>query len=90
MIFLFILVYFAGISFISFNIILYDKRVAKKLRKRRVNEHAIFLLAILGGSLGIFLAMLVMNHKTRKARFMYGIPLIIIVQVIAISFYLTS
>ena len=52
-----------------------DKRAAIKHRSR-VSERTLFVLALLGGALGVWLSMLVFHHKTRKLRFMLFMPLI--------------
>ncbi|MES2749493.1 MAG: DUF1294 domain-containing protein [Patescibacteria group bacterium] len=43
----------------------------------RTPEGVLFFLAAAGGSLGIYLAMILLRHKTRKWYFQVGIPLII-------------
>ena len=42
-----------------------DKRKAIK-KQYRISELSFFLLAIIGGSLGIILGMLLFHHKTKK------------------------
>ena len=56
-----------------------DKRRAKQ-RRWRVPEKTLFLLAIVGGSVGALLGMWTFNHKTRHWYFRYGIPAILVVQ----------
>ncbi|MEI6602164.1 MAG: DUF1294 domain-containing protein [Clostridia bacterium] len=75
--FLFYLFYFIIMNLIGFQVVVYDKKVAKNYRMRRVDEAAFFLLAIFGGAVGIFAGMLIVNHKTRKLRFVLGMPIII-------------
>ena len=52
-----------------------DKRRARQ-KRRRIPEAALFLVAILGGSPGIMLAMRRFRHKTLHASFTVGMPLI--------------
>lgn len=47
---------------------------------RRISEGTLFLLALLGGSLGSFLGMQTVRHKTRHWYFVLFIPLILAVQ----------
>ena len=60
-----------------------DKKRAAE-RKWRIPEKKLFLTAAIGGSIGVFLGMLVFRHKTKHVSFTIGIPLIIAVQVLVI------
>ncbi len=60
-----------------------DKWKAKR-SKWRIREAALLMLAVLGGSIGAWLGMKVLHHKTQHKKFKYGIPAIIIVQAIII------
>ena len=64
-----------------------DKWKAKK-SKWRIREAALLVLAVLGGSIGAWLGMKVWHHKTMHKKFRYGIPAIIIIQLILITGYL--
>ena len=64
-----------------------DKWKAKK-SKWRIREAALMGLAVLGGSIGAWLGMKVWHHKTMHKKFRYGIPAIIIIQLILITGYL--
>lgn len=57
-----------------------DKRKAKKGRWR-IPEAMLFLVAALGGSLGIILGMYLFRHKTKHRSFTIGMPMILIVQI---------
>ena len=63
-----------------------DKYKAKKA-KWRIPETTLLLLAVLGGSIGAWVGMLIWHHKTMHKKFKYGIPIIIILQV-ALAVYL--
>ncbi|MGI6137892.1 MAG: DUF1294 domain-containing protein [Candidatus Hydrogenedentales bacterium] len=52
-----------------------------------MSERTLLLLAVAGGSLIMFLTMLSVRHKTRHAKFMLGIPLIIILQLAALIWF---
>jgi len=64
-----------------------DKRKAKN-HKWRISEKNIFLIALLGGSLGCLLGMNIFRHKTKHWYFKFGLPTILILQVVAIIFFL--
>lgn len=65
-----------------------DKRAAIN-RTRRVRENTLFLLALLGGALGVWLAMLSFHHKTRKLRFMVFMPLLTLADAALYAFFLS-
>ena len=62
-----------------------NKKKASKSGKKgprlRIPESKLLLLSALGGSLAMLLTMLFIRHKTKKAKFMIGIPLILILQI---------
>ena len=86
----YILIYFVAISLITIIVTVYDKKAAKNRPKHRVPEKVLFLLAIMGGSLAEYLTMLKIRHKTKHKRFMIGLPIIILLQVISIWLILTQ
>lgn len=56
----------------------------------RTSEKAIFIIAILGGSLGVLAGIYFFHHKTKKGCFTLGIPIILVVQIIVYHFFLRS
>ena len=56
--------------------------------KWRIRETTLLGLAVLGGSIGAWLGMKVWHHKTLHKKFKYGVPAIIIVQLLLIGYYL--
>ena len=77
------LIYFLIISLVTAIITATDKYKARKGRFR-ISEKALFLLAVMGGALSEYLTMRLIRHKTLHKRFMIGLPLIIILQLVAI------
>ncbi len=57
-----------------------DKLKAKR-NARRVSERTLLLLALVGGGVGAWLGMLVWRHKTKHAKFRWGVPMILLLQV---------
>jgi uncharacterized membrane protein YsdA (DUF1294 family) len=49
-----------------------------------VPENTLFFIAFVGGAAAMLLTMLLVRHKTRHARFMVGLPLVLAVQVVAL------
>ena len=82
-----LLIYLAAVNVIAFAVYGADKRRAKK-DKRRVPEKTLFLLALIGGSVGAWVGMYTFRHKTRHWYFVWGIPAILAVQ-IALAVWLT-
>ena len=76
-------IYFAVISLVTAIVTAIDKYKAKK-GSFRISEKVLFVLALLGGSLSEYLTMRLIRHKTLHKRFMIGLPLIIILQLVAI------
>ncbi|MDU5111443.1 MAG: DUF1294 domain-containing protein [Clostridium sp.] len=77
--------YLIFINIISFLTMFVDKKKAIK-RKWRIKESTLFLLSIIGGSLGVLLGMYSFRHKTKHIKFTLGTPLILIVQVLLFLF----
>ena len=63
----------------------FDKLQAKR-KRFRVPEKRLFLLAALGGSWGIFLAMQVWKHKRRKTSFKKVIYALALVHLLLLGF----
>ncbi len=61
-----------------------DKLRAKR-KKNRIPERTLFLVAILFGSIGIFIGMYLFHHKTRKLKFSIGIPVVLVVQLLLVT-----
>lgn len=73
--------YIVLINIIAFLLMGIDKRRAIR-HKWRIPEKTLFLSAILLGSVGANLGMQVFRHKTKHARFVIGMPVILIIQVL--------
>ena len=75
-----LLVWLAVINLLTFIVYGADKRRARK-GKWRVPEKTLFLLPLLGGSVGALLGMRVFHHKTKHWYFVWGIPAILLAQI---------
>ena len=65
----------------SFLFMLVDKENAKE-NLPRIPERLLLAMAIIGGSIGSFLGMHIFHHKTRHARFKFGLPIILGVHIL--------
>ena len=82
----YLIVYLAAINLLTFCVYGAVKRRAKIPGARRVPEKTLFALALLLGSPGALLGMLVFRHKTRHWYFRFGIPAILLAQAAAAVF----
>ena len=81
------LIYLAVINVVTFFMYGIDKWKAKK-SKWRILEATLLMMAVLGGSIGAWLGMKVWHQKTLHKKFRYGVPIIIIVQLALIGYFL--
>ena len=80
-----LLYFFLAASVIAFVVFGLDKAFAKA-HVRRVPEKVLFFLSLIGGSCGSLLAMMLFRHKTLHKRFVIGIPLILLAQILLLVF----
>ena len=83
----FILTYLLIINIIAFILYGIDKWRARN-NGWRIPEATLFLVAVIGGSVGAILGMRIWHHKTRHLSFVIGLPAILLLQIAAI--YLLS
>lgn len=69
-------------SFILYGI---DKQKAIK-HKFRISENTLIFSAFIGGSVGAFLGMQFFRHKTKHPKFIIGVPVCFIINVITILY----
>ena len=77
--------YLIIINLIAIIVTVSDKRRAKR-HLRRIPEATLLLISALGGSPAMLITMHMIRHKTQHKKFMIGIPVIIVLQVIAVYF----
>ena len=83
-----ILYYLLLINIFSFIVAITDKNRAVK-HSWRISENAMMFLAVLGGAVGLLMGLLICNHKTRRIKFMVGIPVIILIEVIVLAVFVS-
>ena len=74
-------IYFIVINLTGFAMMGTDKRKAVK-KLWRIPESTLFVIAIIGGSIGSLIGMRIFHHKTRHWYFVFGMPLILILQIL--------
>ena len=76
-----LVIYLLLINAIGFILMLVDKIKAKK-NLWRTPEATLFLVAVIGGSIGSILGMYTFRHKTKHIKFIVGMPLILAAQIV--------
>lgn len=74
-------IYLCIINALGFLLMLVDKYKARK-NLWRIPEMTLFIVAVIGGSLGCILGMYTVRHKTKHLKFTIGMPLILAAQVV--------
>lgn len=87
MLYEFLIFYLVLISLVSVVVTVWDKLTAIA-NKRRVPERTLMILSAIGGSVAMLITMLMIRHKTRKHKFMIGIPAIILLQLVLVLLFL--
>jgi len=80
-----LLYYLIVINILTFAVYGIDKWKAKQ-GSWRISEATLLMLAVIGGTIGALLGMQVWRHKTMHKKFKYGLPLILIIQIILIGY----
>ena len=77
--------YFVIVNIVGFAMMGIDKKRAIR-GAWRISEASLFLVALIGGSIGSILGMNTFRHKTKHWYFKYGMPAILILQ-LSLLFY---
>ena len=75
----YLLWYLAAVNVVTFTVYGIDKSKARR-GAWRIPEKTLFLLPLLGGSVGALLGMKVFRHKTKHWYFVWGIRIILLAQ----------
>ncbi len=78
-------VYLLEINVVALLLSAIDKACARKAIWR-VSEVTLLLSAVLGGSVGLLLGILLFRHKTKHNRFRIGVPMILLGQLVLVYF----
>lgn len=76
------LYYYLGAATLIGLLIMYQDKGYAKIHHRRVPEKTLLLIAVFGGTFGIWGGMYIFHHKTRKPKFYIGVPAIFVAQVV--------
>ncbi len=79
--------YLLIMNIIGFALMGIDKHRAVK-RLWRISESTLFVVAIIGGSLGSIIGMRFFHHKTKHWYFVYGMPAILVLEAAAVAAFI--
>ena len=85
----YLIIYLVIINFIAFLAYRSDKKKAEK-GKWRIKESTLLALSFLGGGVGSMFAMSKYRHKTQKNKFKFGVPILTIISIIIIWFFIKT
>lgn len=80
-----ILIYLLIINLIGFFMMWSDKKRAK-WGKWRIPEQTLFIVTALGGGIGTIVGMYTFRHKTKKLKFTVGLPALVILEIILVTY----
>lgn len=83
----FLITYLLIVNAAAFLVMTVDKLLSKK-NAWRVPERTLMLLAAIGGSIGVLIAMYTVRHKTRHVKFFLGVPAILAAQICLVLYLL--
>ncbi|WP_010099104.1 DUF1294 domain-containing protein [Ornithinibacillus scapharcae] len=84
-----VIYYIAFANLLGFVLMGMDKKRAK-IKERRIPERTLWGIAVLGGSVGSFIGMRYFRHKTKHTSFTVGMPALIILHIIILSYFSMS
>ena len=74
--------YFMIINLTTFILFAIDKK-RSKTNKWRIPEARLLIFSFIGGGIGGFIGMMIFRHKTKKPKFTIGMPILIILNILA-------
>ena len=84
-----ILIYLLVINLIGFFSMAIDKFKAKN-QMWRTKEQTLFIIAMIGGSIGSIAGMYTFRHKTKHPNFTIGMPVILITQIVLVIYMIIN
>ncbi len=85
----YIVLYLAIVNLAGLIVMGIDKLRARK-RAWRIPESTLFVIALIGGSLGTTIGMHLFHHKTRHWYFLFGMPAILVIQIATVLILMYS
>ena len=85
----YIVLYLAIVNLAGLIVMGIDKLRARK-RAWRIPESTLFVIALIGGSLGTTIGMHLFHHKTLHWYFLFGMPAILVIQIATVLILMYS
>ena len=83
-----IITFFVLINLLAIVLMKKDKQYAETPDARRIRESTLMMVALVGGSFGEYYAMYKYKHKTLHKKFLYGVPLTMLVHSATLFYFL--
>ncbi len=83
-----IITFFVLINFLAIVLMKKDKQYAETPDARRIRESTLMMVALVGGSFGEYYAMYKYKHKTLHKKFLYGVPLTMLLHSATLFYFL--
>lgn len=80
-----LIAYLVIINILAIYATVHDKNSARK-HKWRVPESTLLILAAMSGCVVMYATMRIIHHKTKKLKFMLGIPIIFVIEILVVCF----
>jgi uncharacterized membrane protein YsdA (DUF1294 family) len=87
--YIYIFAYLMAINLVSYLLMYVDKQRAKK-NEYRIREATLWQVAIFGGALGAFIGMRSFRHKTKHQSFKWGLPILTVLEIGLLLFFVTN
>lgn len=78
--------YWSVVNLVAFLLYGLDKQKAR-MNRWRIPESVLIGSAVIGGAVGAYAGMKAFHHKTRKAKFYIGVPVILVIRA-ALALYI--
>ena len=74
-----VITYILAINVYGFLLIYFQKKQIDEMREQSVKDSKIFMSAMLGGAVGVYVSMFVFSHRLQSLLLMIIIPIIIVI-----------
>ena len=82
-------IYLIVINLVALFLMYVDKKKARN-RQYRIPESVLLWSAFLGGAIGAYMGMKMFRHKTKHAKFTFGVPVAIVTTGVLLYLYITQ